>query len=197
MTKKDEKKNDDELLEKLEEIKKEKEDKEIGGEIEELNKKIQELENEKKEITEMTKRAQYDYINLKMDFDRLVRQTEEKDANQGIDILIDVVKKFLPFVENLRKSLENINKEQLQDPLTKGVQIVYDNFIKTLGSMNIKAIESVGLEPDLFFHEPVSVQKTEDKKMKGKIIQEFERGFFWEKDGEKKVIVSSKVIVGE
>lgn len=197
MTKKDEKKNDDELLEKLEEIKKEKEDKEIGWEIEELNKKIQELENEKKEITEMTKRAQYDYINLKMDFDRLVRQTEEKDANQGIDILIDVVKKFLPFVENLRKSLENINKEQLQDPLTKWVQIVYDNFIKTLGSMNIKAIESVWLEPDLFFHEPVSVQKTEDKKMKWKIIQEFERWFFWEKDGEKKVIVSSKVIVGE
>jgi len=67
----------------------------------------------------MTKRAQYDYINLKMDFDRFIRQTDEKNQTISVDLLIDVVKKFIPFLEDLRKSLENITDEHMQDPLTK------------------------------------------------------------------------------
>lgn len=195
MTKKEDNKKDNELLEKLEEVKKDKQTQNLEIDNEDLKVRIWQLEKEKEEIMEMAKRAQYDYVNLKIDFDRFIRQTEEKNKAQGVDTLIDVVKKFLPFVENLRKSLENINEEQLQDPLTKWIQIVYDNFIKTLEWMNIKVIESIWLEPDSFFHEPVSVMPVEDEKMKWKIIKEFERGFFWERDGEKKLVVSAKVIV--
>jgi molecular chaperone GrpE (heat shock protein) len=54
-----------------------------------------------------------------MDFDRFIRQTDEKNKNINLDSLIEVVKKFLPFLEDLRKSLENITQEHLQDPLTK------------------------------------------------------------------------------
>lgn len=49
--------------------------------------------------------------------------------------------------------------------------------------------------PDSLMHEPVSVEPTEDEQLKGKIIKEFERGFFYEKDGEKKIIKASTVIV--
>ncbi|MEI8091456.1 MAG: nucleotide exchange factor GrpE [bacterium] len=74
--------------------------------------------------------------------------------------------------------------------------MIYEKFLKTLEHMHIHAIPALGLEPDSFLHEPVSVQPVEESKMKGKIIQEFERGFVYEYDGEKKVIIPSKVIVG-
>lgn len=124
-------KHNDELQKKLEEIIKQKSDSEIPDSIldqeqgpnsdyiQSLKSQISQLEKEKKELTEMAKRAQYDYINLKMDFDRFIRQTNEKSQTINLDSLIDVVKKFLPFLEDLRKSLENITDEHLQDPLTK------------------------------------------------------------------------------
>ena len=133
MTKKEDNKSSQDLQEKLEEAIKEKDEKETKGEskstdlddIESLKTQIAKLEKEKNELTEMAKRAQYDYINLKVDFDRFIRQTEEKNKTIAVDYLIEIVKKFLPFIENLRKSLENvaksskINPDLSQDPITK------------------------------------------------------------------------------
>lgn len=205
MPKKDDKQND-ELQKKLEEIVQQKSDQENADqtqpwdtdseEVQSLKDKITQLEKEKSELAEMTKRAQYDYINLKMDFDRFIRQTDEKNQTISVDLLIDVVKKFIPFLEDLRKSLENITDEHMQDPLTKWVQIVYDNFIKTLGSMSIYPIESIWQTPDTLYHEPVSTMPAEDEKMKWKIIQEFSRWFYYKKDWDFRVIISSKVVIG-
>lgn len=199
-------KQNDELQKKLEEIIQQKSDLENtdqsliqdqdSDEVKSLKLQIIQLEKEKQELTEMAKRAQYDYINLKMDFDRFIRQTDEKSKTINLDSLISVVKKFLPFLEDLRKSLENITSEHLQDPLTKWVQIVYDNFIKTLESMNIYPIVSIWETPDGLYHEPISMLPSQDPDMKWKIIQEFERWFYYKKDWEVKVITTSKVVIG-
>jgi molecular chaperone GrpE (heat shock protein) len=101
----------------------------------------------------------------------------------------------LPFVEDLRKSLDTLPEEKKADPLAQWVQLVYDNFLKTLEWLNIKQIEAIWLEPDSNLHEPVSVQPTEDKKLKWKIIQEFERWFVYKKDDKQIVLNTSKVIV--
>lgn len=203
MTKKDENQHD-ELEKKLQDVQKEKAEQDwkqwwatqqTKKNDNDLMTKIDQLEKLVKEQEEITKRAQYDYINLKFDFERYQKQAEEKAKNMEIDALMIVVKKFLPFVENLRKSLLTVSESQKEDPMIKWLQIMYDNFIKTLEWMNIKVIESIGLTPDSFLHEPVSMQEVEDKKLKGKIIQEFERGFVYEKDGEKRVIITSKVVV--
>jgi len=68
---------------------------------------------------EISKRAQHDYINLKRDFDRYMQNMKEKSASLEVDTLIDVVKKFLPFVENLRKSLATIADDQKDSPFVK------------------------------------------------------------------------------
>ena len=162
-----------------------------------LELKIQQLEKEKKEVEEIAKRSQYDYINLKMDFDRYQRQMKESQASSQTDALIAVVKKFIPFVEDLRKSLATISDDHRQDPLTKGVQMVYDKFLATLKHFHISAIESLGMEPDSLLHEPVSVQDVDDKKLKGKVIQEFERGFVYHHGDDMRVITPSKVIIGK
>ena len=162
-----------------------------------LQEQLEKLQKEYNEQTEILKRAQHDYINLKFDFDRFQKYTEEKDKDSETNSLISSVKKFLPFVEDLRKSLDTLPEEKKSDPLAQWVQLVYDNFLKTLEWMNIKQIEAVWLEPDSVLHEPVSVQPVEDKKMKWKIVQEFERGFVYKKDDKQIVLNTSKVIVGQ
>jgi molecular chaperone GrpE (heat shock protein) len=97
---------------KSESKKQSKKDKKLVIQLEELQKKYDEQ-------TEILKRAQNDYINLKFDLDRLQRQTQEKEKNSEVDSLISSVKKFLPFVEDLRKSLDNIPEEKKSDSLAQ------------------------------------------------------------------------------
>jgi len=190
--------NADDLKNKLEEVQKEKAEQEDGNiKKNKKDKKIEELENALKEQTEIIKRAQYDLVTQKFDFERHKVMFEEQSKSMDVDILIATVKKLLPFVEDLRKSLSTLPDEQQKDPLAQWLQMMYDNFLKVLDSMHIKPIVSIGFVPDTLLHEPVSVQSVEDKKMKWKIVKEFERGFYYEKDGNKKVIITSKVVVGE
>jgi molecular chaperone GrpE len=165
--------------------------------IEELEKRIQDLEKQLSEQEEITKKAQYEYLNLKTDFDRRQRVKQEEAKTAHIDTLIKAISKLLPFVETLRKSLETLNDEQKASSLGQGIQMTYNKFITTLESMHIKPILAVGESPDTNKHEPVSTQSVDDEKQKGKIIAELERGFIYEDSEIKKVITTSKVIIGQ
>lgn len=182
---------------KLEQTEKEHDKKSTSRKDRKLAEKLEDLQKQYDEQTETLKRAQNDYITLKFDLDRLQRQTQEKEKDLELNSLLSSVKKFLPFVEDLRKSLDTLPSEKKADPLAQWVQLVYDNFLKTLEWINVKQIEAVWLEPDSLLHEPVSVQPTEDKKLKWKIIQEFERGFVYKKGDKQIVLNTSKVIVGQ
>lgn len=109
----------------------------------ELTTKITQLEKEIAEQKEITKRAQYDYINLKADFDRRQRLKNEETKTAHIDTLIASVQKLLPFVEGLRKSLDTIPEDKKEDSLAKGVQMTYNKFIQTLEGMHIKPIDAL------------------------------------------------------
>lgn len=187
--------SDKELQEKLKQAKKENEIKSSSKKEEALELEINKLEKIYKEQNEIAIKAQRDYVNLKFDFDRFQRQVQEKEKDQDVISLISSVKKFLPFIEDLRKSLDNIPQEKKSDPLAEWVNLVYHNFIKTLESMNIFEIKAIWLEPDSNLHEPVSLMPTENKKMKWKIIQEFERWFVYKKDDKQILLKISKVIV--
>ncbi len=153
------------------------------------------LEEELKETKMVATKAQQDYIHLKIDFDHLRDRMEKVQKDWKLDAVIEVVGKFLPFVEALRKSIENIPDEQKQESLAKWVVMTYNNFLKVLEDLSIFPIEALWLEPDTNLHEPISVQPVEDESKKWKIIVEFEKWFVYQKDWIQKVIKSSKVIV--
>jgi molecular chaperone GrpE len=165
--------------------------------IELLQIKIKELENKLADAEQITKKAQSDYIHMKFDFDSYMRRNDEQSKTMKIDTLIDVAKKFTPFIDSLRKSLENIPAEHTEDPLVQGVQMVYNKFISSLDMMGIKAIESIGQEPNIELHEAVSAMPVTDETQKGKIIQEFEKGFIYDKGDIRKVVNTAKVVVGQ
>jgi len=165
--------------------------------VEKIQKEVEKLHKDLQEQTEIATRAQRDYINLKLDFDRYQRQTTEKEQDLELMSLLSSVKKFLPFVEDLRKSLDNIPEEKKSDPLAHGVQLVYNNFLKTLEWINVYQIEAIWLVPDATLHEPVSAVPAADEKQKWKIVQEFERGFVYKKSDKQIVLKTSKVIVAQ
>ncbi|HCB52117.1 TPA: nucleotide exchange factor GrpE [Patescibacteria group bacterium] len=187
------------LEEKLTQIQEEKhnsETKDKDQEILHLQEKIALLEKEKQEVMEIAKKAQFEYMNLKVDFDRVQRLSAEKEKSMEVDSLIKYMKKILPVVEQLRTSLDHVDESKKEDPFVLGVKMVFDNMMKTLEQLGIKPIESLGLAPDGLLHEPLSTMPVEDTAMKGKIVQVFQQGYYLEKDGQKTVVLTSKVVVG-
>jgi molecular chaperone GrpE len=150
-----------------------------------------------KELEDIAKNAQYSYIMLKSEFDSLVRRTENDGKESKVNQLIDLAKKLTPIIDQLGQTVAHIPTELTDNTWAAGVKLVYDNAIKTLATLGITLIPTIGEEPDMELHEPLSVEPTNEESLKGKITQEFQPGYVYEKDGIKKVITAAKVIVGQ
>ena len=106
------KKSDDQevkdLEEMLEDVKSDKDNKEM---IEQLQAEIKKLQAQLTEKDEIVKNAQLAYLRAKNDMEMIQRQSAMKAESMHQDLLIKIVKKLLPFVEDLRKSLETLSEE--------------------------------------------------------------------------------------
>ncbi len=155
------------------------------------------LEKQLKDAEEIAKKAQYDYIMLKGEFDSYVRRVEWDNKEAKVQQLVDLTKKLTPIIDQLGQSVSHMPADLQENTWAAGVKLTYDNAIKILQGMGINLIPTIGHEPDMELHEPLSVEPTEDETLKGKIIKEFQPWYVYEKDGVKKVVTAAKVIVGQ
>ena len=183
------------LEDMLEEVKADKDNEEM---IEQLQAEIKKLQAQLAERDEIVKNAQLAYLRAKNDMEMIQRQSAMKAESMHQDLLVKIIKKLLPFVEDLRKSLETLSEEDKNSDMWKWVQMIYNRFIKALEEFNVFPIPSLHETPDTLMHEPIGMQPTDDKKLKWKIIQVFEQGFYYQKENWDKVtIFPSKVIIGQ
>lgn len=131
MTKKDTHKEEISLEEQLEQLQAEKDALDIGD-VDLLKQNIDRLEKEKADMTEITKRIQYDYLNLKTDFERFQRISAEKEKAMESDSLVKHFKKVLPVLDQIKTSLAHVDSDKANDPFVAGVKMVYDNILKAL-----------------------------------------------------------------
>jgi len=183
------------LEDMLQQVKSDKDDEDM---IQQLQAEIQKLQWQLAEKDEIVKNAQLAYLHAKNDMEMIQRQLAMKAESMHQDLLVKIVKKLLPFVEDLRKSLETLSDEDKNSAMWKWVQMVHDRFIKALAEFSVYPIPSLHEAPDTLMHEPIWMQPTDDKKLKWKIIQVFEQGFYYQKEnGDKITIFPSKVVIGQ
>lgn len=168
---------------------------------EQLQKKITELESQNNALIlelentkEIAAKSQSQYISLKYDFDSYISRIEKEKATLQESIFIKSLKNILPFVEELRKSLESVSPELQENSSIKWLNIMYEKFIKKLGEMWVFLFDSIGEEPNHDFHEPLGFEQTDDDK-KWKIVREYEKWFIYKKWDTQIVLKPAKVIV--
>jgi len=112
------KKSDDQdvkdLEEMLEDVKSDKDNEEM---VEQLQAEIKKLQAQLAEKDEIVKNAQLAYLRAKNDMEMIQRQSAMKAESMHQDLLVKIVKKLLPFVEDLRKSLETLSEEDKNSPM--------------------------------------------------------------------------------
>ena len=183
------------LEDMLGQVKSDKDEEDI---VEKLQAEIKKLQAQLAEKDEIVKNAQLAYLRTKNDMEMIQRQSAMKAESMHQDLLVKIVKKLLPFVEDLRKSLETLSEEDKNSSMWKWVQMIHDRIIKALADFNVFPIPSLHETPDTMLHEPVWMQPINDKKLKWKIIQVFEQWFYYQKENWDKItIFPSKVVIGQ
>lgn len=165
---------------------------------EELLLQIASLTRKVEDSEQIAKRAQSDYLRLKMDMDALITRTAEQQKSAKIDALVEAAKKILPFVTQLKQSLEAAGADIKETPWAQGIQLIYQKMIGSLEQLHIGPITvKEWQDPDLQQHIPVSTQPVEKKKLSGKIIAQIEQWYSYKKDWIEVVIIPAKVVVGQ
>ena len=158
--------------------------------MEEENKNVEneqvqdaEIQNENKELEEMTDR----YKRILAEFENYKKRSQKERENLYNMITGDVISSIFPVMDNLEKASEVKTEDTSYQ---EGVKLVVKQFSDVLKKFGVEEIETVGKRFDPEFHEAVS-HIEDSTKGEQEIVQEYRKGY---KIGNK-VVRHSMVIV--
>ncbi len=150
-----------------------------ADEMEELGTKLQEITDK--------------YMRLSAEFDnyrkRTLKEKMELMKSAGEKILINV----LPVMDNFERALKSANESSDIDGVKEGINLIHTNFKDFMTQQGVKEIEATNLDFNTDLHEAITKIPAPSKKLKGKVVDCVEKGYFLND----KVIRFSKVVVGE
>ncbi|MVM34849.1 nucleotide exchange factor GrpE [Spirosoma sp. HMF4905] len=132
------------------------------------------------------------YLRLYADFENFRRRTAKEkldlisNANEG------VLKALIPVVDDFERAMQSIENTNDVAALKEGVSLIYTKLFKTLESKGLKPMTSKGEPFNADLHESVTQFPAPSDDLKGKVIDEIEKGYYLND----KVIRFAKVIVG-
>ena len=154
---------------------------------EQLKKMDQAVELLNKEIEELKERN----IKLLAEFDNFQRRTyEEKTEMKKYDGMI-LIKKLIPIFDDLNRAVvyDNLNN---MDSMVEAIKMINSKLINSLNQESITSFDSIDETFDPMFHEAL-LEQNSDTVDKGKIIEEYEKGYKYHT----KVIKHAKVVVSK
>ena len=170
---------------------------ETAGDEITLQEQVAQLTKKLAEQEEIVKRAQSDYFRTKMEFDQYVTRADAAKAGYEVDGLMKALEKVLPFVNQLKVTLDNTPADLEDNTRAEWVWLLYTKMIADLAMLWVSPIVvEIGSDPDYTLHIPIGMEDTDDEKLKNKIVKEIEGWFVYEKWEVKKVVMPAKVVVG-
>ncbi len=127
-------------------------------------------ETEVAEINDRLLRTQAEFENYKK---RIQREKEDtiKFCNESL------LREFLPVVDNLEMAIQHGKDSTDPKSLTEGVEIVLNQFLKTLEKFSVTGFSSIGEKFDPNRHEAM-MQVEDNRYDSNSIVSEFQKGYF-------------------
>src|SRR6185312_15952272 len=133
------------------------------------------------------------YIRLFAEFDNYKRRT----AKEAIEIRQtagkEVIVSMLDVLDDMDRAEQQLKESDADKSLKEGILLVFDKFRKNLQSKGLKALNTMHTEFDVEKEEAVSEIEVDDKKLKGKVVAEIQKGYYLND----KLIRFAKVVVGK
>lgn len=149
----------------------------------------EETDKLKQELAEQKEK----YIRLFAEFDNYKRRTSKEAIELRQTAGKEVIVSLLDILDDMDRAEQQLQESDMDETLKKGVLLVFDKFRKSLQSKGLKAINTLDTDFDVEKDEAVSEIEVDDKKKKGKVVAELQKGYYLND----KLIRFAKVVVGK
>ena len=164
----------------------------------------------KEDVQEQTPEEKYNELNnrfmrLYAEFENFRKRTNKERidiiTNANADLLKDIItnanadllKDLIPVIDDFERAISNNEDSEDVVAIKEGFSLIYNKYTGILKTKGLKPMEAKGEVFDPEVHEAVANMPTEDKKLKGKIIDDVEKGYLLND----KVLRYAKVVVGQ
>jgi len=161
-------------------------------------KEVAEEESEEVEVDEVEKltaelvEAKDKYLRLYSEFDNYRRRT----AKERLDLMQTagetIISELIPVLDDFERAVKSADSKD-EKAVLEGLTLISQKFEKTLQNQGLKEMETLeGTKFDSDIHEAITQIAAPKNKLKGKIVDTIEKGYYL---GEK-VIRFAKVVTG-
>jgi len=149
----------------------------------------EELDKIKSELQE----AKDKYLRLYSEFENFRRRTAKERLTLISTANEELMTALLPIVDDFERGKKAMEETEDHKASKEGFDLIFNKFSNILKQKGLKPMESKsGSEFNTEVHEAISQMPVEKKKMKGKIIDVVEKGYYLDE----KVIRFAKVVIG-
>lgn len=132
------------------------------------------------------------YLRLYADFENF----RKRAAKERVDLLKyageDIFKKLIPVMDDFDRAIKATEEATDIEIIKQGEHLIYNKFKNILAQNGVKEMNSAGQAFDPELHDAITNIPAPSEKLKGKVIEEVEKGYYL--NG--KVIRHAKVVVG-
>lgn len=140
------------------------------GQLEELEKQLEELRNEKTDL--------YDKLLRKAaDFDNYRKRTEKERREQQQYALADFVSELIHILDNFERAFAH-SDEQSNPEYQKGVELIYRQLKDLMEKKGLRPIQAEGKAFDPNLHEAIAREERDDLP-DNTVLEELQKGYFF------------------
>jgi len=132
------------------------------------------------------------YLRLYAEFDNYKRRTQKERVELLQTAGKDVIVSLLPVLDDFDRALKAMETAADVAPVKEGILLVSTKLKNTLAQKGLKDVESISQPFNTDFHEAITNIPAPSEDLKGKVIDEVEKGYTLNDN----VIRFAKVVVG-
>ena len=132
------------------------------------------------------------FLRLYSEFDNFRKRTAREKIELSKTAGEDIFKTILPVLDDFERGLKSVETATDIEAVKEGMNLIFQKMRSTMQQKGLTEMKSIGETFDADIHEAITNIPAADETMKGKVVDELEKGYLL--NG--KVIRFAKVIVG-
>ena len=133
------------------------------------------------------------YIRLSADFDNYRKRTLKEKIDLTKSANAEILLNLLPVMDDFERALKSMEDTKGCKEIKDGIDLIYNKFGEFLKSSGVKEIDAMHKKFDTDIHEAVTKIPAPVKKLKGKVLDVIQKGYYLNE----KIIRYPKVLIGD
>jgi molecular chaperone GrpE len=137
--------------------------------IEPLEKRLAQAEEEKKEAHEK-------YLRIYAEFENFKKRIAKEQSDQNRYANERLLAALLPVLDNLARAISHAKESKNLEKLIEGLELTQKEFLSVLNKFGVTVIESLGQPFDPAQHQAMLQVETDDQE-ENTVVEEFQKGY--------------------